>query len=119
MLYRVFEETDGQLRIVKPNPRLRRPNETDQEMLDRTAAKAVDNDPSLAELPFTDLDERELPANRVQRNKWRRRGASIVVDGAVPDPPHKKQALLDAIAQANDLTTLKQELTNAIRAGKL
>jgi len=60
------------------------------------------------------LHEPELPRKRSQREKWRIRGGAIVVDPTVPDPPHPKQALLDAIQRAQSLDDLKALMAQVV-----
>jgi hypothetical protein len=51
----------------------------------------------------------KIPADRAARGKWRKNpaGAGVIVDVTVPDPPHPKQALLDAIDAAKTIAELK------------
>ena len=61
----------------------------------------------------------KLPADRSQRAKWRKDvlNGGVMIDLTVPDPPHPKQALLNAVDQAKTIADLKTILTDAIRAG--
>ena len=57
-----------------------------------------------------------LPADRSQRDKWRKgAGRGVVVDVLVPDKPHPKQAALDAIDNAKSLDELKAAVRESLR----
>lgn len=56
-----------------------------------------------------------LPPSRVNRAKWRWNGARVAVDLTVPDPPHPRQALLDAAAQATTVAQLRAILVQVIQ----
>ena len=79
MMYRVFKQVDGTLRIVRPNNRLRRADETDGEFINRIGGAAVGSDPSLVGLPYADIDEADFPQDRAHRDRWRLEGKKIVV----------------------------------------
>ena len=70
---------------------------------------------SLQGLPFVDVDESTIPANRSQRHKWRVKNGEVKIDPSVPDPPHPRQALLARAATANTVGELKQVLVDLIR----
>lgn len=59
-----------------------------------------------------------LPAEAAQsdrkRHKWRLRDGKIVVDHTLPDPPHPKQALLDAVDKANTVGEVKALLRQIV-----
>lgn len=112
---RVFQTTDGSVRVMHLNERHRRKGETDAQFFAREAAKQ----PELEGLSFVDVDKAGLPQRREARHKWRVRNGRVIEDTTVPDLPHPKQAILDAIEAAKDLDTLKAELLNGIRRGKL
>jgi hypothetical protein len=87
MRYRVFERPDGSLAIWRPlTPML--DGEDGAAYLEREAHRAA-RDPSLAGLPFTDVDEADLPTTRAARNRWRLRGGRVVVDVAQPAQPSR------------------------------
>ena len=79
MLVRIFQEPSGKIRIVRPNARTRRDGESDQVFIERVSAEAIANDPSLAGLPFKDIDESAFPSDRKGRDRWRLEGEKIVV----------------------------------------
>lgn len=112
---RVFQNPDGSVRVMYLNDRHRRKGETIAQFFARETAKQ----PELAGLSFVDVDKDGLPATRALRHKWRVRDGRVIEDSTVPDRPHPKQPLLDAIGAAKDLDTLKAELLDGIRRGKL
>lgn len=89
MKYRVFSNPNGSIRIIKPNPRSKKPDETEAEFLERCAAKTLANDPSLRGLPSVDMEDTDLPTDRTSRNKWSvkvRAGKAVIeVDPLIPD----------------------------------
>lgn len=115
MKVRVYQELSGNLRILRLNGRLQNDGETDDAFVARLSAHAQAGDPSLQGLPFVDLDETEIPANRSDRNKFRLRNGRCVVDQTIPDPPHPKRALLDRAATANSVAELRQVLVDSIK----
>ena len=88
-LVRVFENPDGHLRVLMISPNQRNANETEAETLERVAADVTANDPSLAGLPYHDMENTDLPP-RLQvdahgddyecRNAWRRNGTAVLID---------------------------------------
>ncbi len=60
------------------------------------------------------LYEPVLPRKRSQRDKWRIKQGVIVEDLTIPDPPHPKQALLDAIDAATTLAQLRAAVKAAV-----
>lgn len=119
MKFRVFQNPDGSVRINRPNPRLRNDGETDDEFIARIGADTVMKDPSLAGLPFQDVDEADIPADRTDRHKWRLQqlGQKFVCwpDNTVPDRPHPKQPLIDRANSATTVAELKTILADLIR----
>ena len=61
-----------------------------------------------------------LPSSRADRTKWRKNpnGRGVIVDLTIPDPPHPRQALLDAIQGATTIAQLKALLIQTIRGDK-
>jgi len=82
MRLRVFINTDGSLRIVSPNRGIGISEES-------AFVHAVRADPTLAGLPFVDLDADKLPPDKAKRHAWRLNPARdrIIVDPTVPDLP--------------------------------
>jgi hypothetical protein len=108
---RVFQNPDGSVRIMRLNEKHRLPAETDDQFFARETAKQ----PELGSLVFTDMDDVDLPASRAQRDKWRVAGRRVVVNPAVPDKPHPRQALLDEIGAANTLEEMRAALVKVVR----
>ena len=115
---RVFQNSDGSVRITRINLRARLegiPRLSERNFLDQETTK----DPSLAGLPFQDINEADIPANRVNRDKWRLQqvGNKFVcrVDNTVPDKPHPKQAMIDRANAATGVAELKAILADLLR----
>lgn len=108
MKYRAFQAPGGNVRVVHPNPKMRLPEETDDAFIARIGANVVVKDPTLAGLPFVDVQQTAIDGlSRAQRHKWRIQGQTAAIDPTVPDPPHPKQALLDQVDAATTIAGLK------------
>ena len=95
-LYRVFYKPDGTVSVLHPAPKARRPNETDEDFLDRIAQKAVVGT-ELEGLDYDDIEPAELPP-RKDRDKWRgEKGQGVHVDESIVTKAEKRQALEDEI----------------------
>jgi len=92
------------VRVLKLNPRC----------TDTTLATEAAKDPSLASLPFVDVDEATFPNDRSKRDKWRVQGQSVVVDNAVSDQPHPKQEFLNRVRNTTSLEQLKKVIEDLI-----
>lgn len=68
MKVRVYHYANGEVAVIRPNPKLRRAHETDDEFLDRICAKDAPLS-GLDHIPFVDIDQSELPP-RNQRKQW-------------------------------------------------
>lgn len=91
MLVRAYQPPNGCARIVHPNARHRKADETDAAFLERTCVRAEAADPTLAGLPTADLDIGALPAERERPNPapdelafdvraaWRVTGGTVTV----------------------------------------
>lgn len=114
---RVFTEPSGNVRVLHPNESLRNGGESDDDFINRIGSQAQSRDPSLAGLPFVDVDRADILAlDRSQRHKWRVNPAGrLRVEPTVPDRPHPQQARLDAIAAATTVDELKNVLTQIVR----
>ena len=77
MLVRIFERPDGKVSVMRPNLRLRLEGESEQAFIDRIGQATIAGDPSLAGLPFTDMDESTLPQDRSSRNLWRLKDGKV------------------------------------------
>lgn len=73
---RVFELEDGSLRVLTP---------AGDASLDDSAAAAIAADPTLADLPYVDVDAESLP-DRAVRYAWRLQDDVVIVDPAVLSP---------------------------------
>lgn len=86
MKVRVYQPVDGPVRILRLNARRRLDADTDETFLEREAAHAEAADPTLAGLPFVDLDEAEIPTERqrtVGAERFNVRAAWRIVNGRV------------------------------------
>ena len=112
-LGRVFTNPDGSVRVLRLNARHRGVEETETQFLERETAKQAD----LMALSFVDVDEAQLPSSRMKRHAWRVNPArtALIVDPGVPDPPHPRQALLDALDQATTIDQLKGLMKQMVR----
>ena len=87
MRARVYQPPSGPVRVLRPNPRTRSAGESEAAHLARMAEATEAADPSLAGLPWLDLDDADLPP-RADRARWRLVGGAVVVrarEGAVAD----------------------------------
>ena len=64
-MVRVFNNSDGTVRILRLNPK-NYPNLTALDFALETA-----KDETLKDLPWADVDENDIPLDRSKRNKWR------------------------------------------------
>lgn len=80
MLCRVFQNPDGTVRIMRPNPKL---GQVDSAFFDAETSK----DASLKDLPFVDVEQDTIPTNSSRRRAWRITAGRVVDDVSVPDPP--------------------------------
>lgn len=89
-LVRVYQNPDGSVRILHPNPAARTADDDDATWLARMAAQAVAADPTLVGLPVVDLPDTAIPSERVRpnptgakpldvRRAWRLQGRKVVV----------------------------------------
>jgi hypothetical protein len=112
---RVFQNADGSVRILSVNDRHRLAGETDAQYFARETVKAESVQPGLSTLPSTDMDASSLPASPRDQHKWRVVGNRVVVDLAVPDLLHPRQALLDELNAALSMRDLQFVLAKVIR----
>jgi len=84
MKRRVFQNPDGTVRIMVPNPKRMTDSKEDFDVV--TA-----RDPTLDGLPFQDIDGADIPTDRGLRYKWRLNQGKVKVDPSVPDfvPPRR------------------------------
>lgn len=91
-IVRVFQNPDGSVRIVHPV------NEADPETV---FARTVEADPSLASLPYTDVDSSTLPPRdeicldcpnqkHSTRDQWRLKNGTVMRDPLKPNPSRDK-----------------------------
>ena len=114
--FRVYTEPGGNVRVLHPNEKMRNPGESDDDFIARMGAHAEGADSSLTGLPSIDVvDATIIALDRSKRHKWRVQGPICRVDNTVPDKPHPRQAALDQINAATDVTTLKQALIDFVR----
>lgn len=68
MKVRVVYKADKSVSVIHPAPRSRRPNETEDEWLERVFSMAMVGE--LNGLPYDDVETSELPVDRRDRNAW-------------------------------------------------
>ena len=113
---RVFSNPDGTVRIVHPVSDLQLPGESDDAFIQRVGLHAIGADPTLAGLPFIDVDQAQVLAlSRKDRHKWRVDGQTIKIDFHIADLPHPKQALLDQIDASTTVAQLKVVMRTIVR----
>ena len=74
-LCRVYHKPDGTVAVLHPNPKMRAPDESDVEFLDRICARDAPMN-GLDGLPFVDYDSGTLPP-RSERKVWEVRDGRI------------------------------------------
>lgn len=87
--------------------RERQPEELTDALVLRLASTIQAKTPGLAGGVPRLVTEANMPTDRAKRHAWRLQGNRVLVDATVPDPPHPKQALLDAIDGAATVSELK------------
>lgn len=91
-LCRVIYKTDGAVSVIHVAPKARRPGETDQQLLNRTATEGV-RGTKLEGLPFDDINVKDLPPRDENRDKWRgSKGKRVKIDPSVVTHKEKRQA---------------------------
>ena len=107
----VWSKPDGSVRVMRLSDRWltanQRPTETTSEAVVRLASLEQAKNADLSDATATVVTTANIPVDRSQRHKWRLQGQRCVVDPTVPNPPHPKQGLLDAIDNATTLAGLK------------
>lgn len=68
MKCRVVYRVDGGISVIHPAPKSKRPEETEEQWLERVFSKAMQGE--LKDLPYDDIDSSELPQSREDRNAW-------------------------------------------------
>jgi len=80
---RVFERVDGGVTVIHPVYKNKLENETDDEYLDRISVKHMKNAVGYPDnVVFVDIDAKDLPADRADRDAWKINKAKgcVVVD---------------------------------------
>lgn len=106
---RILQHPDGSVTIIHPamNDLARPPGVNDETWVEQCLDKTMAKHPEWHALLSVDIQSDALPTDRALRHKWRLVAGAVMVDPAVPDPSHPKQALLDAIDEAATLVDLK------------
>lgn len=114
---RVFVCTDGSIRIMHPNMRRWNPWECSEgEFCRKLMDASMTKDPTLAGLPYYDVDASSIPSDRSKRHAWRwADNPGVYVDETVPDPPHPKQDQLDRIERAQTVEEIKSILKEMVK----
>ena len=99
---RVIQQVDGSVIVIHPamNDKTRPDGIPDGLWAQDKINQTINKHPEWQELPFIDCFNTELPTGRQQRHKWRVQGGKVVVDNTIPDLPHPRQSLLNAIQNA-------------------
>jgi hypothetical protein len=103
MKCRVIERNDGKLSIVFPNPNSQRPNESEDEFLERAYQKTVRDKPEFQGLPYVDMEHSELPLDsngkKKDRDKWRMSSdkKGVKIDNSVVTETEKRKAIEDEL----------------------
>ena len=67
MKVRIIYKADKSVAVIHPAPKSRRPDETEEQWLERVFNKAMQGE--LKGLPYKDIEDTELPS-REDRNAW-------------------------------------------------
>lgn len=79
MKVRVVYKPDKTVTVIHPVPKSKRPDETEDQWLERIFTKAMQGE--LAGLDYDDIDEIELPQNRDDRDAWEgEKGTGIYIN---------------------------------------
>ena len=90
MRIRIYERQDGTLRVNYPTPSHQRVGESESAFVARIATEAESRDPTLQGLAWVDVEQPDLPRERLRPNPsgrplnvraaWRLVGGRVVVD---------------------------------------
>ena len=112
-VWRLWYEPDGQVKIT---------SFPDVGMVESAAAILIADGRVDTAATFDDVDSQDaldakLPADRVNRAKWRYKGPvlGIIVDATVPDPPDPDQDLVDTITAVSSMAEAKQALKAVLK----
>lgn len=86
MKVKVYEQGDGTVRVLHPNPKMRLEGETDDEFVDRIAALSEQHDPSLGRAKSKRNVAADSLPPRARRHAWRIKAGKLVDDKSVADP---------------------------------
>jgi hypothetical protein len=105
MKTRIIERADGGISIINLALKDKRVNETMAEFEARAFQSTIDKNLAFQGLPFTDIDDSEIPKDRVDRGSWELKSGKIKVNAA-------KKATADAAKQAkiDKIEALKTKL---------
>ncbi len=115
MYARIWYEPDGSVKVTTFAP-----NSSEPEQIAACAVLIADGRVGVS-ATFDDIESAGvlktlLPADRSERHKWRKNpvGRGCVVNRTVPDLPHPRQALLDAIDRATTVAQLRDLLKQTV-----
>jgi len=113
MIKRVFIKPDGSVRIAHACMKGKPEGMSDRDWAVEQFERIIQADASLQGLPFSDVDESELPQDREFRDQWRMKAGKVAVDPILETEERWKRIraernrLLDesdkALARAMDL----------------
>jgi hypothetical protein len=93
MLHRVIYNADDSVMIMSPNPKARLKGESVAEQLERFYQRHLLGHSHHSGLDYEDLDTSELPSDRVNRGKWRKRvDGGIKIDNSIVTPAELRMA---------------------------
>jgi len=111
MKVRVVYQPNGKVAVIHPAPKSRRPDESENEWLERVFDRAMQGD--LKGLPYDDIDVSSLPQTREDRNAWegeKGKGISINLTKAQEHRNEReKRELIEAEKEKLAVKSLKDQ----------
>ncbi len=93
----VIYKPDGQIAVIHPAYNKKRADESEVKFLERVRVKVI-KDTDLEALPFDVIDKASLPADRLNRDKWRgEKDKGIRIDNSVVTLAERRKAVEDAL----------------------
>lgn len=90
MKIKVFQKPDGSVAVYYPNFNVKRPEESEQEFIDRQVARIERDKPEFKDYEKFDMDSDALPDQNFKR-KWRIKNGSVEIDHSIKTD-HEKHA---------------------------
>lgn len=115
---RVIYKPDKTVSVVYPAPKSRRPDESEEEWLERVFSKAISH-PDFKDLPFDDLDHTELPS-REDRDAWEgEKGKGVKVNQVKAEAIKQEKEKKRLIEEEKKRILEEQAIANLKKAGKI